>query len=287
MKSDLSIMVTKGMGKVRHFRTSSRFLFWSALFFALYLVISVFLVNDDFAKRREVTRLHDQVVLVKRQADESRRKLARIEQHLALLKDYVQMLETGPKEGRMAGRIAVPATAEGAKQGEKPLISAKAAAPEAPLKPASAPEPSKASTEAKPPTPPAAAEQAKLPAPAESEVAIEDFAAHRQGARLTVSFKLLNVSKTGVPVRGYVHMIAKDGRSVDPWTVPFPYETLANGIPENFKRGQRFSIRHLKVVRGKFPLGGKDHPLSSLRIFVYDHEGVLLLNRAFELKSPS
>jgi hypothetical protein len=275
MKTNLSIMVMKGVGKVRRFQISSRLLSWSALFFASYIVVSIFAVNAYFEKRRENASLQKQVATANEAANDSRRQLLRLQQHLAVLKDYIHLIENPSDKIRPAEN---PGATGKIQPAENPGATGKTQPAEDPRTSATQESPRAKAVESSPEAARVAGE------PGAKAVAIQDFAVKFENTRMTVSFKLVNTSLNQGPLRGYIHMITLDRNSEPPLIQSFPHETLEKGIPVSYKRGQLFRIKNFMTIRGKFFLSGTKQPPASLRVLIYDHEGLLLLDKAFDLK---
>jgi len=276
MKTDLSIMVMKEIGKVRRFHISSRLLFWSSLFFACYIVASIFAVNGYFEKRRENHSLEKRVAMIKEAARNSKRELLRLQQHLAVLEDYIHLTEVRAGKSRPAG---IPQPSIKTQQAEAP-----------PPQSQSTGDPQSPTTRESP----RAKAVGSNPEPVQEEreeggnpVAIQDFTVNFNNTKMTVSFRLVNHSPNQSPLKGYIHMITLDRNANPPLIRSFPHETLEKGIPVNYKRGQLFNIKNFRAIRGKFFLSGTKQLPASLRVFVYDHEGLLLLQKGFDLNNAT
>jgi len=124
----------------------------------------------------------------------------------------------------------------------------------------------------------------KVPETGKPMVSVENLTFQRKNTRLTVFFKLAKTAGDAIPLRGYLHMIIVDKNVEPPQVRTFPHEVLKDGIPMNFKRGQLFVIKHFRVVRGKFFLGGTKQSPDAVRVFVYNNEGVLLLDKELLVK---
>jgi outer membrane biosynthesis protein TonB len=288
MRSDLSIMVVRGVGKVRRFKASSFLLIGSSLFFAVFIVFSIFAINEYFAKRRETTDLTKKITELEKQRNQSRKRLHRMRQQVALLKDYIRLLEKpSSKTAPEAYSEPLPAAEKPAPEKDSPVVQEKP--PETPMQE----EIQDAADRQKAPTSEAReekreeTEETNLPAPEKPLVAIENLTSQHKNTRLTISFRLAKTTGDKTPLRGYLHMILVD-KNVDPPQIrSFPHEVLKGGIPVSYKRGQVFVIKHFRVVHGKFFLGGTKEAPASLRIFVYDKDGVLLLDRKLTLKNAA
>ena len=278
MGSDLSIMIAKDLGKVRRFKASSVVVFGGGVFFAVFIISSVFFINAYFTQLRENSDLKKHVAALERREKATHKKIYRMREKVALLKEYTRLMKK--PSGKLLDRLA-RAEEEGAA----------AAVPFKKVKsPEKEPKPVPAESESSPvPQEQAgkdeAASQEATPETTEPRVLIDGLKVARKNTSLNVSFRLVKTAQDSLPLEGYVHMIVMDGNVSPPQTRAFPHEVLKDGIPVNHKRGQLFIIKHFKVVRGRFFLSGVKHIPDSIRIFVYDKEGALLLDRELPMKS--
>lgn len=230
---------------MRSFRISVRILFFSSLFLGCFLIVSVIIVNkyidELFSKQDQSLKLR----LMRTQLDRSKRELYRSRQRLALLEDYLRDLDKDA--GKDAG------TPE-----DSPLEVGEAGIE---------PEEKKAKVD--------------QDASQKPRVDIEAPSIYKAGGRLKVAFRLKNEGENQGPLRGYVYMIAMDERSDPPHLQPYPKVELRNGIPVDYKRGQAFSIKRFKTIRGEYSLKAKTEGPSAIRVLVYDTSGKLIMDRGF------
>lgn len=114
-------------------------------------------------------------------------------------------------------------------------------------------------------------------------VRIEDLVIQKQGSRMLVSFKLVNLQPADTPVGGYLHILAR-GKTTDPpkeWV--YPQGKVVNGFPEDYRSGQVFTIQRFKPIQGRFNLGQSEDAPSSVRVLIYDQSGAILLQKDFEV----
>jgi len=117
----------------------------------------------------------------------------------------------------------------------------------------------------------------------QNTVTIEDLAIQKQGSRMLVSFRMVNLQPGDKSLAGYVHILAKNNLSDSPKEWAFPQGKVVNGFPENYRNGQGFTIQRFKPIQGRFNLGqGSESPLS-VRVLIYDPSGAILLQRDFEV----
>jgi len=74
-------------------------------------------------------------------------------------------------------------------------------------------------------------------------VDIKDMVIQKEGSKMTVNFKVVNVQPGETPAGGYIHIIARSKKSIPPKDWPYPEEKLQDGVPVNYRRGQLFLIQ--------------------------------------------
>jgi hypothetical protein len=116
-------------------------------------------------------------------------------------------------------------------------------------------------------------------------VQVEDFAIAKDGAKLTVEFKLARVSEDEIPVSGHVYIIAMNGSTDPPQYWTYPKVALRDGVPIHYERGEFFKIKHFKMIRGTYYMEAESDLPSSVRVLVYDTSGGLILEQDFEVPS--
>jgi hypothetical protein len=116
-------------------------------------------------------------------------------------------------------------------------------------------------------------------------VRIEDLAIQRQGSRMLVSFRLVNMQSGDSSVGGYLHILARGKQSDSPKEWAYPQGKVVNGFPENYRNGQVFTIQRFKLIQGRFNLGQSLESPSSVRVLIYDQSGAIILQKDFEVSS--
>jgi hypothetical protein len=117
----------------------------------------------------------------------------------------------------------------------------------------------------------------------DQKVSIQDLVIDKQGGKLAVNFKLVNLLPGDTAIGGYVYMMAKskDSPPRQEWT--YPQVKLVDGLPETFRRGKVFLVQRFKPMQGKLTVGsGQDAP-AILEILVYDQAGNMMLQKDFEI----
>jgi len=249
--SDLHIMIAKGVGKVRSFSVSPHILLASLIFFAVYIIVSIFVINDYFHTLRTTRSQARKLERLQAEIQTGRRDLFRSRQRLAILEAYVDDAKSGEKPAQKpTGPTENEAT------GVPPLTSA----------------------------PPDIRGEGEFPAPA---VEIRDLDTRKEDAKLTVRFKIAKTEQNDTPLRGYVHIVATDTRSDPPQSWTYPKVALRDGFPVDFKRGRLFVIKHFRTIKGEYFFDSKVDSSLSLRILAYDESGKLLLQKEFEVEDTS
>jgi hypothetical protein len=115
-------------------------------------------------------------------------------------------------------------------------------------------------------------------------LSIENFEANFDLSRklLRYSFLLKNKTSKNTPESGYIFLILKsEGSGEERWAAD-PQTILSNGVPQNFKDGDPFSIIRHKVIAKDISI---QHVYDSASIFVFSDDGKLVLKENFNLKS--
>ncbi|MBW1799525.1 MAG: hypothetical protein JRJ85_02235 [Deltaproteobacteria bacterium] len=261
----LTIMVMRSVGQIRSFKVSSKLIIGTAIFFVLYMVVSIYIINDYTALRRKSRNYSDRINVLKTQEWKARKGHQRLKERIVLLEDYIKTLEkrkkTPPqKEMMKKERVVI-------KRNEDVIV-------ERPVERESAFE--------KPLTIEAAPKEQ-----AADLVDVKEMVIQKEGAAMVVNFKLVNLQPGEMAVKGYIHILGKGKSEEFPEEWTYPKQELQNGMPLNYKRGQFFLIQRFKPIRGKFMLHrGKEAP-SVVKVLVYDRSGTTILEKEFEVENVS
>ncbi|MGO9137332.1 MAG: hypothetical protein ACLP9S_01255 [Syntrophales bacterium] len=115
-------------------------------------------------------------------------------------------------------------------------------------------------------------------------LSIENFEANFNLSRklFRYSFLLKNKISNNAPASGYIFLILKsDGSGTERWLTD-PQTNLSNGVPQNFRDGDPFSITRHKVITKDISV---QHVYDSASIFVFSEDGKLVLREIFNLKT--
>ncbi|MDY7034688.1 MAG: hypothetical protein SV375_00800 [Thermodesulfobacteriota bacterium] len=97
-KGRITLMIMGRVGRMRSFNISLGILFWTAIFFLIYILASIIIINSYFNLRHERTVLVKRINQLKRDHVETKKSLFRSKQHRALLVFYIDGLEGGHKQ---------------------------------------------------------------------------------------------------------------------------------------------------------------------------------------------
>jgi hypothetical protein len=266
-----TIMIGRGVGKVRSFKVSSRILFWATLFFGLYIIASIFVFNDYFGEICESRAQMKELENLKAEIEETKIAHYQAQQRLVILQGYVERLK--------GGQIEEQESSESDQIKDKTENPAKP-----PIKAVSATKSEHIGENADKPikTPVKAASKEK---PLDTKVTIKDLETWREGANLRANFKLYNQNRPKGAAEGYVFTIARNTTATPQELGTYPAGLkLESGIPDNYKTGVNFSISGYRTIRARIPLNSDAALLSSVRVLVYDLSGVLILDEEFEVE---
>lgn len=262
----LTIMIMRSLGRVRSFKISPQIVFLATLFFILYISISVYIINNYIRLYRANRTQSTKIEQLEKEVIKGQKNLLRFRQHVTLLEDYIRHLEEpqNPQKEKPATRKEEHTKEKSATHKieiirEETVISD--------------------------------AERATVDSEGEMKpigaVDIKDMIIQKEGSRMSVEFKLVNINPGETAVGGYIHLIAMgtDPNPPPEWT--FPRVQLEEGIPVNFRRGQLFLIQRFKPVQGRFYLTPHSEMPTALKVLVYDQSGLLILEREFEVSHVS
>ena len=258
--NDVTMMIIGKRGHVRTFRISFRFFFWISVLIVLNILTSIFFFSEYLDERRTNKNYLTELKRLQHEVKETKRILDRSKHHLALLENSIQDLKTQNK-----------APTESVSPAE--TTDSKSAPPEVERK----------SIEKEEIQPVEKVESI----PQEQFVDIKDLAIKKEGEKLTIRFKLVNMYKDKRSVDGYVHIIAFDKNSDPPLFLAFPEVALKDGIPVEFKRGQPFFIKRFKTIRGKYLLDTGTGSVSSIKVLIYNKSGTLVFQKEYDVENAS
>jgi len=116
-----------------------------------------------------------------------------------------------------------------------------------------------------------------------NSVDITDFVIKREDSGMNVDFRLVNTIEAENAVEGYMHIIAMDKGNKYPSGWNNARDELQNGLPVDFRSGQRFFIQRFKSYHRRFNMNSNSELPEAIRVLVYSQSGELLLKKEFEV----
>jgi hypothetical protein len=119
--------------------------------------------------------------------------------------------------------------------------------------------------------------------PRPSLLEIEDFAVDRINLALdfNFSFKLLNSLSRNKKLSGYIFIIASNQEAIPPLYGTWPQVDISSGMPENFTKGEDFSIRYLKNIRGRINQPDIGSKFNRVDMIAYSEDGRIIMKKGF------
>lgn len=117
-----------------------------------------------------------------------------------------------------------------------------------------------------------------------SNLSLEDFQSRFDETQklFRYSFLLKNKDSKNTTASGYIFVILKsEGLAPEQW-LSYPHAILVNGIPQNFRDGDPFSITKHKTIAKDISM---QYVYDALSIFVFSHDGKIILENKFSVKN--
>jgi len=247
--SSFTVMISRGLGKVRGFNIPSTLLFWSAVILVLYVVFSTVAISRYFGELRSNRVQLDLLQQLQHEIKATKRALYQARQRLKFLEDHIGSSQR--KQEKQAESLGTEMTNP---VPVHPVIRENGR------------------------------EKPDKVVPAESVVDIKNLTTKKRGGWLSVKFRLVKIKPDGDQTIGYIFMIAANSESDPPQFWTHPKAALKNGEPVNYKRGQVFKVRNYRIIRGKYFLDSETETPSFLKILVYDESGKLILKKEFSIE---
>jgi len=250
--SSFTVMISRGLGKVRSFSFTSRFLFLASIIFILYIAASVVGISLYFGALRKETIQADRVEKLVDETEETKRALYQARQRLKLLEDTICRIQGKEKKKAeiLKPEAPKPVREEAVSQRKAEDNPAREASPE-PL------------------------------------LGIERLTTKSSDGRLSVKFRLVKTASDKDQLNGYLFIIAGNTTTDPPRFWAYPKASLNHGVPVDYRRGQAFKVRNYRIIRGRFYLDSDTKTPQLLTILAYDAAGTLILNKAFAIEEAA
>lgn len=224
------------------------------LFIVIYLPVSILIVNAYFFLRIDNQRRAKVIHSLKSQLNQTQKDLLVSNQHLDLLKTFIEDIETG---------------------GVKPTASSPPKSNEVKTAPraveASLPDETNEDKEKE----------------GEVLVDVQEMIIKAAESKIGVEFKLVNIKAGTEAVKGYVHLMAMADRENVSEEQTYPREKVENGNPVNYRRGLPFFIERFKPYNHEFQFKPGQAAPTTVRVLVYDQSGSIILDKEFVANNAS
>ncbi len=114
-------------------------------------------------------------------------------------------------------------------------------------------------------------------------VDIEELSVNRDRSTINVNFRIVNKQLNEEPIGGYIFVLVriKDSGQSEVWV--YPSSPLKDGLPVDYRSGQRFLIQRYKTISSKYSISKSTNKPLILEIMVYDRNGKLILKKVVEV----
>lgn len=249
-KKEFTIMIMRSVGKIRSFKISLRILLITAIFLFLYILTSLYILNDYFNIRSKHKALTKKMDTLEENLRSYQEELHDTNLYVASLEDYLKNNKERPakSDGDEKQDIDQPAS-------DKPA--------------------QRVDTET-------TAEKNIL-----NMVEIWDLEFNKSDENLILDFKLANGKSEGDAAEGYIHIIAMDANKECPQTWNNTRDRLTECTPVNYRLGQQFLIQRFRAYNKTFNPDSESELPSFIKILAYDRSGHILIEKEFPVINVS
>ena len=99
-----------------------------------------------------------------------------------------------------------------------------------------------------------------------------------------VSFKLINVQGGNRKQEGYLFIVAGNEDVTPAVYSSWPSVKLKAGLPRDYRKGLRFSIRYLKVIKGRITQPDIGPRFNRVDVITYSADGKILMKRGYYIE---
>jgi len=244
----ITITVMGSIGRIRSFTISRRILLGASIFFILYILLSLFIINRFIDVRARYRVLSDKVEKTENNYNEMEKTLLKAQQHAANLEAYIATATEQKEESN-----TIPGKEPALAAGGKAIITA----------------------------------DEKGNKETSKSVDIEGVTLRRLNSGVAIDFRLVNMNSGVGAIEGYMHIIATDKNNNSPQAWNTPSGELKNGLPSDYRSGEHFIIQRFKLYHREFMTDVSFGTPASIRILAYDPSGNLILTRDYEVGNVS
>lgn len=248
LSNTISIMIMAGIGRICTFTISRRFLMGAALFFLFYILFSIFIISEFFTLRLRHRALSDRFEEVENKYNDIEKDLLHARQRAANFEAYIESIGE-QKEERDIIPVEVP---QEASAGDKSI----------------------------------GATEIGIEVMTDL-VDVEGLTIKKLDTGLSVDFRLTNIDSGIDAIEGFVHIMVYDKNNNLPtiWNSSSRY--TEDGLPSDFRSGQRFVIHRFKQYHREFMADNTLGMPETISILAYDTVGNLIFKRDYDVNDVS
>ena len=243
--NEITIMIMGNIGKIRSFTVSRRVLLWSSILLLIYILLSLFIIVRFIDVRYRFSMQSEMVKNFKERYNGMEKDLLKAQQRATNLEAYIESTKQKKED---VGTVEVQGAADAS--ADKPAVKT----------------------------------DEKAGGQTTKSVEIEGLDIRRMDSVVVVDFRLINMTSGDGAVEGYMHIIVSDKNNNFPSVWNAPSRDVRNGLPSEFRSGERFIIQRFKQYHREFTSDGSSGAPASIRILAYDPSGNLILMREYEVK---
>lgn len=122
--------------------------------------------------------------------------------------------------------------------------------------------------------------------PSYSVIDIDDFDVRRINLELDFefSFKLVNRLHGRKNLSGYVYLVATNSEVQPEIYSSWPQVEILSGMPKDYKKGNKFSIRYLKNIKGRINQPDIGPKFNRVDLIAYAEDGNIMMKKGFYIE---
>ena len=259
----LNIIIMRKTGRMYSVDVSPKMLAVGGVFFLIFMVLSVAVINRFTDLYLENKKLLQRVERLTQTVDD-------YQYQSQVLTQYQKLVDELNKVDQKKDTVEAEATKKGLAGGE-----GVSAAPKD--------EPTGPVAQADGPTVETAADTmaAIVPTPAQPPLDVEKLSLVPDEGTDTVSFQFIlnNIDPKNKTISGYLFIVLTNSSTNPPRLAAYPEVELKDGLPADYKKGTLFSIRHGKTVKGQIEHLDKAIDYQHAWILAFSEGGELLMKK--------
>jgi hypothetical protein len=104
------------------------------------------------------------------------------------------------------------------------------------------------------------------------------------GLDFEVSFKLVNLQRGTIKQKGYLFIVAANRDVIPPVFSLWPTNEIKSDLPQDYKKGLRFSISYMKVIKCRINQTDIGQGFNRVDVVVYSDDGTILMKKGYYIE---